>query len=518
MNFIESKSITKFKNHNYKIFEHSKKKSNSIILVEFHGWCSAHICYSYLINTLKKKFKSKVLAYEGYTLISSKIDQTIFQKIKSHVGKSTSLNFFGVYDSIGTEEFIRVKKSRYIDIKYNEFCKKKINLKNKNDLINLKINNIWVGDLIYDTFLKIKKVPTINIHSEEFIKFFNDAVYVFFYWNEFFKKNNVKALIISHSTYLYGMVMRIANSSKVTVYKPTFNTIYKIKKKNFTIGDEFFSLKKKFQNLPKKIQKNGLKLAENEIEEMYKGNKKFALGYNYKNRKVNILKVNKNKILIAMHNFYDSPHVFGKMLFPDFYEWLNHIVELSKKTNHEWYFKLHPENTKKDLNLIKKILSKNKKIKLISSKINNNIIFNIGINCVLTCFGSIGYEFAYQGIKVINACVRNPHAGYGFTLNPKTITEFDHMILNIHKIKLNIKKAEILEFLFMRRYFLRINWLQLSTNQISKGFGWKNKIYRPYMYDVWVNEFDNKKHNKINRICNKFITSNHYKLERLHCE
>ena len=202
MNLIESKSITKFKNHNYKIFEHSKKKSNSIILVEFHGWCSAHICYSYLINTLKKKFKSKVLAYEGYTLISSKIDQTIFQKIKSHVGKSTSLNFFGVYDSIGTEEFIRVKKSRYIDIKYNEFCKKKINLKNKNDLINLKINNIWVGDLIYDTFLKIKKVPTINIHSEEFIKFFNDAVYVFFYWNEFFKKNNVKALIISHSTYL----------------------------------------------------------------------------------------------------------------------------------------------------------------------------------------------------------------------------------------------------------------------------------------------------------------------------
>ena len=55
MNFIESKSITKFKNHNYKIFEHPKKKNNSIILVEFHGWCSAHICYSYLINSLKKK-------------------------------------------------------------------------------------------------------------------------------------------------------------------------------------------------------------------------------------------------------------------------------------------------------------------------------------------------------------------------------------------------------------------------------------------------------------------------------
>ena len=64
---------------------------------------------------------------------------------------------------------------------------------------------------------------------------------------------------------------------------------------------------------------------------MYKGNKKFALGYNYKNRKLNYLKVKKNKILIAMHNFYDSPHVFGKMLFPDFFEWLSYLVKLSIK-------------------------------------------------------------------------------------------------------------------------------------------------------------------------------------------
>ena len=46
MNFIESKSITKFKNHNYKIFC-KKKKDNSIILVEFHGWC---YIYAVLFN------------------------------------------------------------------------------------------------------------------------------------------------------------------------------------------------------------------------------------------------------------------------------------------------------------------------------------------------------------------------------------------------------------------------------------------------------------------------------------
>ena len=114
--------------------------------------------------------------------------------------------------------------------------------------------------------------------------------------------------------------------------------------------------------------------------------------------------------MVAMY-IYDSPHVFGKMLFPDFYLWLKHIVNLSLKTNYQWYFKMHPENGLNDYMFIKSILKKNKNIKIISNKTNQNEIISMGINYVLTCFGSIGFEYAYKGITVINACISESSCG-----------------------------------------------------------------------------------------------------------
>ena len=490
-------------------------KKEGTILVEFHGWCSAHICYSYLINSLKKNYSCKVVAYEGYTLISSQISQSFFQNLKWNLGKNLSINNFGVYKQMGTTEFIRPKISAKINHQMKKFLKKKVKFRDKNEIINFKLNKIWIGDLIYDTYLKVKNVPTIDVKDKNFERFFIDVIYVYFYWYNYFKENKVKALIISHSTYLYGMVMRIASQFLVTVYKPTFNTIYKIQHKNYTIGNEFFSFKKKFKILSKKDKEDGIKKAKKEIDLMISGLRKFGLGYNLKRKKkFNDKFKKKTKVMIAMHNFYDSPHVFGKMLFPDFYVWLKHIVFLSLKTDYMWYFKLHPENTKKDFSYIKGILKKNKNIKILSHKKNQNDIIEMGINYVLTCFGSIGFEYAYRGVTVVNACIRNPHAGYNFTLNPKTVFEFDRILLNLFKYKIKPNKREILEFLYMRRYHLRINWLMLDRNQISKGFGWKKNIYRPTMYDLWIDSFNNTKHEKIIKTCDKFIKSKNYKMEK----
>ena len=50
------------------------------------------------------------------------------------------------------------------------FLKKK-NL-NNNDVVNFKINNIWIGDLIYDTYLKSRLIPTFNLNLKIFQIFF----------------------------------------------------------------------------------------------------------------------------------------------------------------------------------------------------------------------------------------------------------------------------------------------------------------------------------------------------------
>ena len=76
-----------FKNfitHNKKHFKKTNIiNNNDKILIEFNGWSSTHIWGSYLVNVLLNKYKCKILAYEGYTLISSDLSHTIYFKINT---------------------------------------------------------------------------------------------------------------------------------------------------------------------------------------------------------------------------------------------------------------------------------------------------------------------------------------------------------------------------------------------------------------------------------------------------
>ena len=100
-----------FKNYLKTNFPDIKKnyQNNSKILVEFHAWTSHHICYSYLIDLLKKKYLSNIVAYEGYTLISSPIHHSPLQKFKWNIGQRLGINNFGIYKEMGIESFIKPK-------------------------------------------------------------------------------------------------------------------------------------------------------------------------------------------------------------------------------------------------------------------------------------------------------------------------------------------------------------------------------------------------------------------------
>ena len=81
----------------------------------------------------------------------------------------------------------------------------------------------------------------------------------------------------------------------------------------------------------------------------------------FHNQKINksILSNNNKKninILILTHCFFDNPHSLGKMNYEDFYEWLNFLKQISKKTQHEWYIKPHRDYLPGTLEAIKKLL------------------------------------------------------------------------------------------------------------------------------------------------------------------
>ena len=92
--------------------------------------------------------------------------------------------------------------------------------------------NIYFGDILYDQYLKKYKEPTINIYDKKFEKFFDDSFKLIIFWNTFFKRKKIKAVISSHATYWNGIVTRIAIKNNIPVYLSDINNTFYLSKKN----------------------------------------------------------------------------------------------------------------------------------------------------------------------------------------------------------------------------------------------------------------------------------------------
>ena len=494
-----------FINHNKRNFKKVSDSTKGQILIEFNNWSMAHISASYLGNILSTKHKAKMVGFEGYTLISSRLNLSIIDKFKYYLSKNFFGKYYKVYNSFNVENFIRpsiesdiLEKSKK---KYSDSIKK---ISSKEKLLNFKIEGVIIGDLIYDTFLKIKKLPTVDINSSILKDYIYECVQVFYYWKKYFKNNNIKSVIIVHPTYIYGIIMRIACQRNIPVYRAHLNYVEYIKHKNYNVGKQFRNYPKYFKSLNSKnkielINKSKILLEDILKKKIGSTNLKKFVPKETKNKKISVL--------IAMHNFYDSPHVFGKMLFPDFYEWLNYLVKISKKTNYKWYLKLHPENDIKDFKFIKKIIGKKGNIEILPSDVTHKFVLKKKIQFVLTCFGTIGYEYAYLGLTVINACKFNPHQAYNFNLNPKNILEYSKIIKNLRQYLIKPPKKEILEFFYIRHTLLSNNCLDIKKKKLKNVFKWQNEIYKPELYKIWVKNCNKKKHNKIYEFFKDFINS-----------
>ena len=58
------------------------------------------------------------------------------------------------------------------------------------------------------------------------------------------------------------------------------------------------------------------------------------------------------------------------------------------------------------------------------------LINNIGIDAVLTVYGSIAHEYPLFNIPVLNAGT-NPHMGYKFSITPKSKLDYENFIDNL---------------------------------------------------------------------------------------
>ena len=162
--------------------------------------------------------------------------------------------------------------------------------------------------------------------------------------------------------------------------------------------------------------------------------------------------------------------------------------------------------------ILNNLLKKFPYIKLIDPSTSHHQLKKEGIDFALTCYGTIGFEYAMLGIPE-NASRNNPHISYNFNFHPKTKKEYINLLKNLKKTKLKINQKEIYEYYFMMHIFYTKNWLLNDLAKIEKKAGGFRKIYNEKIYDLWIKEFNLKKNYKIFKILNNFVKSKEFRLD-----
>lgn len=518
---------------NKKLFKYDSN-SKKIILVEYNNYYGSHLCQALLSNFFKKKNPAKIIAYYNYCLIVSPLKLNFFQKFRWYFSKLFLLGFKRIYKSFGVEDFIRPEIDSNIKKKATKIYKDffRINVTNEN-IEEFKIKNILIGDLIYDTYLKSKNVPTFDPNSICFKYFFKEFLELFFFWQHYLKENKVNKIIGVHSCYSYGLLIRIGINYEIPCYVINSRAVMKLNKKMSSMYGDFVFHKSKFSKLSTKFKKKALSFAKKNLYLRIRGETGSELinrsvsSFSYYEKKIEkVLKVNKKiKILICTHDFMDSIHVNGKNFFPDFYEWISFLGKLSndKKNEYDFYIKNHPnfgnkyERYQQYTNLfVNQLCEKFPNIKKIDNKISHHQIIAEGINFVLTVYGSVAIEYAYLGIPVINATLNNPHINYNFNINPKNKKNYIQILNNLKTIKLKINKKQIYECYFMKHFYYDENWLFDNYQEFLEEIGGYQNLHTQKLYNYWYKYIDNDMKNKIFNRFENFEETNEHRLSIFH--
>jgi len=390
-----------------------------------------------------------------------------FKEKVSWFAKSSFLGHYSsqvlIYKFMGVKKFIRPYNIDHSETKII-FCEIVSKIHSLEDILKITIKDVWVGDLIYDQYLRTYRKGTIELDDNEWLDFLHESCFTTLYWINYFHNNDVNSVNVGHTCYFQAIPSRVAISMNIKSFIIMPDRAYYLSRDNFYDDAEYFNYPEIFyKELDSKNREKALSLAKEKLENIFSG----VRGVDSAHREVSgfepqgdqvIFSHKKTNILVSMHCFSDGPNSFGNNLFPDFITWFNYLDKIAHKSEFAWYIKPHPAFNEDDKNIFNELTKGKPWWNIISSSTSHTSILANKVDLVLTMYGTVGFEYAYHGVKVVNASRVNPHIAYKFNLHPESIEEYTKIILDPDAFDIHIDLREIQEYYFMR--FIR------NTNNI----------------------------------------------------
>jgi hypothetical protein len=261
----------------------------------------------------------------------------------------------------------------------------------------------------------------------------------------------------------HGVLSRVALNENINIYSMgSYEILFNKINQDFPFHiKDYRSYKNLFDKLNDNFKNEIIQKSKKLLEDRFEGINDSAIFYMKNNAysknetdKARIFQDNKKKrVIIYMHDFYDSPHVRRWMLFPDFYEWLIFILSSVNTKEFDYYIKIHPNSNPKTVEIINNILSQlNTPVILLDKNVTSKQLIEEGFNYAITNHGTIAHELPYFNIRVLNSG-DNPHINFSFSYTVSSKDEFKKIIQNPTLLDILIKpidfKDEILRFYSM---------------------------------------------------------------------
>ena len=458
--------------HNRRRWKKQKsKKASGVILVGLFEYPIMTYCYAQVLNWLKVNTDA---ALESY----------YFR------GKHNAV-LQAVYDSFGAKHGLGVQDLE----RFREQTKKEAEeifsaLETKWDVLAIKTQRIKIGDLVYDSYLRYLDEETVKIRDQRLLEIIHDALMILHASLEYFQKNAVRVFFADDYGYIHGGIpTRVAMSKNVPVYLVFFGEnffVFPLSEEKITGSHDYPILwpyhryREIFKSLPSEKQQSGIQKGREHINSKLSGViDKFTLqtitAYGTAEGRALSLS-NKPKMLILLHDFFDAPHGFRSILFPDFFEWIHFLLTKAEQTPFEWYVKPHPcvwdesagQVNAKNKRVIDALKSRFQSINWLKPQTSNLQLVDEGISTVFTVYGTAGHEFAYLGIPVVNAG-DNPHISYAFNFHPESVDEYAGLIDKADQLQIVVDNRDVDEYCYMN-YFYFPDTFSTRANPIASSF------------------------------------------------
>jgi hypothetical protein len=346
----------------------------------------------------------------------------------------------------------------------------------KEEQFSLSLGGIEVADLLVDSYLRFKPSPTFNAADPFVRRLIWQALRDVRRANRYFGQVKPRWYISSYSTYLeHGIAVRVALKHQVAVW--TFGNFNQFGKRlsnadSFHTAD-FSQYRSRFEALDGKAAR--LQAARTVLDKRLSGSIDAATSYMrqsaYGRTDAALPQGLEGAVVVFLHDFYDSPHVYPELVFQDFWRWICFTIEELQQAGTRFFLKPHPNQIALSDEVLSALRHKYPTLGWIAAGVNNVQLVQAGIACGVTVYGTVAHELAYLGVPSIG-CARHPHHAFDFCRTAHSRDAYAALLrsFEVQPLSKEAMQEQALSFFYMHNLYGTAEQIELRNAFV--GF-WK---------------------------------------------